>query len=185
MYNNSANLGINVGGLAHVSFLFLTTCGDIYNECKCLAAISCAGCVRYVRGRKNKIGINQITSTKYSMESTWCLCMSRWGQNRTRECPKTSKIFSYTKTMSVQLNTKLMYDIQRFYNLPQSDWKRHQTHWCSGTWQKFCLCVFGEKKSIYQRGEDVRVFVCKVTLNTYLRSLPQTRTALWLPPSGA
>ena len=68
MYNNSANLGINVGGLAHVSFLFLTTCGDIYNECKheCkrLAAISCAGCVRYVRGRKNKIGINQITSTR-------------------------------------------------------------------------------------------------------------------------
>ena len=60
-YNNSANLGINVGGLAHLSFLFLTTFGDIYNKCKRLAAISCAGCVRYVRGCKNKIGINQLT----------------------------------------------------------------------------------------------------------------------------
>ena len=29
----STNLAINVGGLAHLSFLFLITCGDIYNEC--------------------------------------------------------------------------------------------------------------------------------------------------------
>ena len=29
----SANLGIHVGGLAHLSFLVLITCGDIYNEC--------------------------------------------------------------------------------------------------------------------------------------------------------
>ena len=27
------NLAINVGGLAHLSFLLLITCGDIYNEC--------------------------------------------------------------------------------------------------------------------------------------------------------
>ena len=80
-----------------------------------------------------------------------------------RECPKMSKIFSDTKAMSVQINTKLMRDIQRFYNLPQ----------------KFCLCVFGVKKSIYQRGEDVHVFVFKVPLDSlYLRSLPQTGTAL-------
>ena len=29
----SANFGIHVGGLAHLSFLVLITCGDIYNEC--------------------------------------------------------------------------------------------------------------------------------------------------------
>ena len=29
----STNLAINVGGLAHLNFLFLITCGDIYNEC--------------------------------------------------------------------------------------------------------------------------------------------------------
>ena len=31
----STNLAINVGGLAHLSFLLLITCGDIYKECNC------------------------------------------------------------------------------------------------------------------------------------------------------
>ena len=43
-----------------------------------------------------------------------------------RECPKTSKIFSDTKAMSVQINTKLMRDIQRISTTShKSDWKRH------------------------------------------------------------
>ena len=68
-----ANLGINVGGLAHLSlavitcgdifFFFFFTCGDIYNECNYARRDHCAAlCGLYqdnnrrsgVSGRKNK-----------------------------------------------------------------------------------------------------------------------------------
>ena len=45
---------------------------------------------RYVRGHKNKkssftLVLKKVTSTKYFMESTWYLTISRWGRNRTNE----------------------------------------------------------------------------------------------------
>ena len=112
----SAKLDINVGRLAHLSFLVVVTWGNIYNECYYARLRSALfGALRpswqdsnqrYVRGHKNKKILlyfgktNKVIFTKYFTESTWYLCM----RNRPSECRKTSKI-SDKKTVSVWINT--------------------------------------------------------------------------------
>ena len=82
----SANVGLNVGGLAYSSFLVVITCGDIYNECNYTRPRSalcgrCAGCDKttiegmYVAIKIKKIvlylGINGVTSTYECLMVMW------------------------------------------------------------------------------------------------------------------
>ena len=68
----------------------MLSCGDIYNECNyaigrmisAVRVVSRQQSKVFVRGHKNEkilyyFGINKVTSTKYFMESTWYLYMSR------------------------------------------------------------------------------------------------------------
>ena len=88
----SANLAIKVGGLAHSSFLVLITCRDVSNECNyarprsapyglCQDKTTIEGMYVAVKMKNPPFlryePINQVISTKYSMESTWYLYMSR------------------------------------------------------------------------------------------------------------
>ena len=59
----SANLGINVGGLAHLS-LAVITCGDIYNECNYARPRSLCGAVRVVSKQQSKVRCIKISDTK-------------------------------------------------------------------------------------------------------------------------
>ena len=88
-------------------------CADIYKEfttlgCHKRYAAALCGCDKttpYVRGLKNRkknqkillyVSINKVICTKYIVESTWYLCMSRCGRKRTSERSKTSiKDFRY------------------------------------------------------------------------------------------
>ena len=61
-------------------------------------------------------GIHKVTSTKYFMESTWYLSMSKSGRKRTRECRKT-RDFRYK-------SSKCKYQERTSETLPQNDLKR-------------------------------------------------------------
>ena len=60
----SANLGINVGELAHLSLLAVITCGNIYNECNYARPRSLCGAVRVVSRQQSKVRCIKISDTK-------------------------------------------------------------------------------------------------------------------------
>jgi len=74
-------------------------------------------------------------------------------------------------------------DIQSFYMLPQMIREGRRTHCITGSLTKHFACVFGEKKSIHLRKEDILILKLSLHIHTYFRSFVTTGTALWLMPN--
>lgn len=64
-------------------------------------------------------------------------------------------------------------DIQSFYMLPQMIREGCRTHCITGSLTKHFACVFGGKKSIHLRKENIFVFKLSLHIHTYFRSLSQ------------
>lgn len=107
------------------------------------------------------------------MESKWYLCTGRCGRNRTSKCSKTSiKDFRYKNNECINIKMPSS-DIQSFCMLPQMIREGRRTHFITGSLTKHFACVFGEKKSIHLRKEDIFVLKLSLHIHTYFRSLSQ------------
>ena len=116
-------------------------------------------------------------STNFFVESQWYLYV-RCGRNRTSKCSKTSvKDFRYKNSECINIKMPSS-DIQSFYMLPQMIREGCRTHCITGSLTKHFACVFGEKKPIHLRKENI--FVSKLSLHfqTYFRSLSQRHSSV-------
>lgn len=97
----------------------------------------------------------------------------RCGRNRTSKCSKTSvKDFRYKNSECINIKMPSS-DIHSFYMLPQMIREGCRTHCIIGSLTKHFASVFGEKKPIHLRKENIFVSKLSLHIQTYFRSLSQ------------